>query len=186
MKSTNIDNTIKFIDKKIEYEGKSNISKISIKKLRSKNKIIRYKQHKKMKASEARKQRILNSNIYKYRKIIFSIIVIVFGLFISTYLWKNFFKPFYTQANYNNFKVENENLSNSDVQIYSSIIKKSIKDNLDITYKINIERLHKNGNLLFAKGYFNIPDKGNINFDMILKKHSPYSLTINGNEYLKK
>ena len=186
MKNTNIGNTIKFIDKKVEYEGKNRISRINIRKLGKKNKVIRYQEHKKIKAHEAKRQKFLNSYIYKFRKIIFLIIIIALGVFIASFLWKNFLNPSYIQSNYNNFKVENENLSSSDEKMYSSIIKESIQDNLDIKYKINIEQLHKNGNLIFAQGYFNIPDKGDINFDMILKKHSPYSLKINGDEYLKK
>lgn len=186
MRNTNVDNTIKFIDKKVEYEGKIRISRLNIHKLDKKNKVIRYQEHKKMKVHEARRQKFFNSSIYKFRKIILSIIIIALGVFVGTYLCQNLFKPSYIQSNNNNFKVESEDLSNSDVSTYSSIIKKSIRSTLNIKYKINIEHLHKNGNLVFAKGYFNIPDKGDINFDMMLENHAPYSLKINGGEYIKK
>lgn len=186
MKNANVDNTIKFIDKKAEYEGKNRISKLRISKLRDKNKVIGYEEHKKMKAHEAKKQKILNSNLYKFRKRIIAGIVITSSVFVGIFLWQKFFEPSLIQSKDNNFKVESGNLSNSDVSTYSSIIKESIQGTLDIKYKINIEQLHKNGNLIFAKGYFNIPKKGDINFDMILQNYSPYSLKINGNEYLKK
>lgn len=186
MKNANVDNTIKFIDKKAEYEGKNKISKLHICKLSKENKVIGYKQHKKIKCQQARKQKILNSKIYKFRKKIITIITITSSILIGIFLWQKFYKPSYIQSNDNNFKVESANLSNSDVATYSSIIKESVQSILNIKYKVNIEQLHKNGNLIFGKGYFNIPDKGNINFDMILKNYSPYSLKVNGEEYLKK
>ena len=186
MKNANVDNTIKFIDKKAEYEGKNKISKLHVSKLSNKKKVIGYQEHKKMKAHEAKRQKILNSKIYKFRKRILTIILITSSLFVGIYLWQTFYEPYYIQSKDNNFKVESENLSNSDVSTYSSIIKESVQGTLNIKYKINIEQLHRNGNLIFAKGYFNIPDKGDINFDMILQNYSPYSLKINGDEYLKK
>lgn len=186
MKNANVNNTIKFIDKKTEYEGKNKISKLHISNLSEGNKVIGYQKHKKMKAHEAKKQKILNSKIYKFRKKILTIIIITSSVFVGIFLWQKFYEPSYIQSGKNNFKVESPNLSNSDVSTYSSIIKESVKGTLGIKYKINIEQLHKNGNLIFAEGHFNIPDKGDINFDMILKNYSPYSLRINGEEYLKK
>lgn len=186
MKNSNLDNTIKFIDKKIEYEGKDKISKLHINKLSNKKKIIGYQEHKKMKAHEAKKQKILNSKIYKFRKKLLTIILITSSIFIGIYLLKTFYDNSYVRSNDNNFKVENPNLSNSDVSTYSSIIKESVQNTLNINYKIKIKQLHKNGNLIFAQGYFNIPNNGDINFDMILNNYSPYSLRINGDEYFKK
>lgn len=185
MKNANINNTIKFIDKKAEYEEKNKISKLHINKLTKENKVIRYQEHKKIKVHEAKRQKFLNSKIYKFRRRILAIILIISSLFIGIYFWQTFYEPSYIQSNYNNFKVENENLSNSDIATYSSVIKESVQDNLNIKYKIRIDQLHKNGDLIFAKGYFNIPEKGDINFDMILQDSSPYSLKINGSEYLK-
>ena len=186
MKNTNLDNTIKFIDKKTEYEVKNKISKLHISKLDDKKKVIEYKEHKKMKAHKAKRQKILNSKIYKFRKVILIIIIIISIVSSSIYLWRKVYNPSYIQSNDNNFKVESANLSNSDISTYSSIIKESVQDTLNVKYKINIEQIHKNGNLVFSRGYFNIPDKGDINFDMILQSYSPRSLRINGNEYFKK
>lgn len=186
MKNSNLNNTIKFIDKKSEYQGKNKISKLHISRLSCENKVIGYQEHKKMKAHEAKRQKILNSKIYKFRKKILLIILIISSVSVGVLLWQKLYKPSYIESKDNKFKVESQNLSNSDVSTYSSIIKESVKSTLGINYKISIEQLHKNGNLIFAKGYFNIPDKGNINFDMILNSYSPYSLKINGNEYLKK
>lgn len=186
MKNANADNTIKFIDKKTEYEGKNKIFKPHVSKSNKEHKVIAYQEHKKMKAYKARKQKISNSNVYKFRKVIITIIVAILIIFVAMYLWQTFYESSHIQSNNNNFKVENESLSNSEVSKYSSTIKRSVQSTLNIKYKINVEQLHKNGNLIFSRGYFNIPNKGDITFDMILQKHSPYSLIINGEEYLKK
>lgn len=186
MKQANVDNTIKFIEKKTEYEGKNKISKLHISKLSKNHKIIGYQEHKKMKALESRKQKLFSSKIFKFRKKILGIIIIVSSVFIGMYLWQKFYNPSYVQSDDHNFKVETQNLSNSDVSTYSYIVKEAIQGTLGVKYKVNVEQLHKNGNLVFARGYFNVPDKGDINFDMILKNYSPSSLKINGEEYLKK
>lgn len=182
----NVDNTIKFIDKKTEYEGKNKISRLKISKLSKGNKVIGYQEHKKMKNHEVKKQKILNSSAYKFRKRIIAVFIIILITSVGIFLWQTFYEPSYIQSNDNGFYVENQSLSNSEAETYSSIIKKSVQSTLNIKYQINIEQLHKNGDLIFSKGYFSIPHKGNIAFDMILQNYSPYSLIINGKEYLKK
>lgn len=186
MKNANVDNTIKFIDKKTEYDSKNKLSKLNISKLSKEHKVIGYEEHKRMKAHEIKKQKILNSSIYKFKKRIITIIISVLIMSLGIYLWKTFYEPSYIQSNDNNFKIENENLSNSQSSTYSAIIEESVQSTLNIKYKVNIEQLHKNGNLIISKGYFNIPDKGDVNFDMIIKNYSPHSLIINGKEYIKK
>ena len=69
---------------------------------------------------------------------------------------------------------------------YTSIIKESVQKHLGIKYNVKIEQIHKNGNLVFARGFFTIPEKGDIYYDMVLQNYSPYSLTVNGEEYIKK
>ena len=71
MKNANLDKTIVFIDKKAEYEGKNRTYKLRLNELKGKNKIIGYQKHKKNKAHEAKKQKLLNSKLYKFRKRIF-------------------------------------------------------------------------------------------------------------------
>ena len=85
-----------------------------------------------------------------------------------------------------NFKSENYDLSKHEASTYMDIIKESVQGTLNIKSKVVVEELHKNGNLVFAQGYFNIPDKGDIYYDMILKNYKPYSLKVNGQEFIKK
>ena len=149
MKNANLDKTIVFIDKKAEYEGKNRTYKLRLNELKGKNKIIGYQKHKKNKAHEAKKQKLLNSKLYKFRKRIIGTLVLVLSLLVISFLWNKFYKPSYTESNKYNFKVESDNL-------------------------------------IFSKGYFTIPNKGDINFDMILQNYSPSALKINGKEYIKK
>ncbi|WP_455540168.1 hypothetical protein [Terrisporobacter sp.] len=186
MKNANLDKTVVFIDKKAEYERKNKISKLHLDKLHGKNKIIGYKEHKKTKAHEVKKKKLLNSKLYKSRKIIILAFILILSMLIILSLWNKFYKVSYTTSDNHNFKVENQNISNSDASVYSSIIKESVQKNLNIKYNIKIEQLHKNGKFIFSKGYFTIPKKGNINFDMVLQNYSPYSLKVNGEEYIKK
>ena len=45
--------------------------------------------------------------------------------------------------------------------------------------------MHKNGNRVYATGYFNDPSEGKIYFDIVLQNNNPESLVINGTEYVK-
>ncbi len=180
MKNTSSDNTIKFIDKKSEYDKKNHTSKFNSYKINNK-KIIGYEQRKKSKAKQAKKEKILRSKIYKSRKKILIVLVIICTIFTLSFLRQTFATPTNT-----NFKVESQNLSKSDIKTYTSIIKESVQGTLNIKNKIIVESLHKNGNLVYSQGYFNIPDKGDIHFDMIVQSYKPYSLRINGQEYIKK
>ena len=186
MKNSNLKNTIIFIDKKAELEGKGKVPKLNLRKLGNDAKIIGYQEHKKIKIHEAKKQKFLNSKFYKFRKKIVLGFIVILSTLILMFLWNKLYKPSYTDSNNSNFKVENETLSSSNASTYSSIVKESVQSILNIKYRIIVEQLHKNGNLVFAKGSFNIPDKGDVNFDMILKNYAPYSLKVNGEEYIKK
>ena len=68
MKNSNLKNTIIFIDKKAELEGKGKVPKLNLRKLGNDAKIIGYQEHKKIKIHEAKKQKFLNSKFYKFRK----------------------------------------------------------------------------------------------------------------------
>ena len=59
MKNSNLKNTIIFIDKKAELEGKGKVPKLNLRKLGNDAKIIGYQEHKKIKIHEAKKQKFL-------------------------------------------------------------------------------------------------------------------------------
>ena len=84
-----------------------------------------------------------------------------------------------------NFISESTSIPISKESIYSKIIDQSIKKYTGVSYKVKNNNIHKNGNRIYATGYFNDPSKGNIYFDIILQNNNPKSLVINGNEYIK-
>lgn len=187
MKNANLNNTIKFIDKKAEYEERKTITKINLHKLKNKgNKVIKYQERKKIKSQEAKKEKIKNSKVFKSKKTILTVIFLLSLLFTVYFLWSKLYKPSYTTSTEYTFKVESQNLSRSETSSYETIVKKSVKKILKINYIVTVDQLHRNGNLIFAQGHFNIPEEGNVYYDMMLKEYSPYSLKINGDEYIKK
>lgn len=186
MKNSNLNKPIIFIDKKAELEGKHTVSKLHASRLSKGSKVIGYQEHKKMKIHEAKKEKILNSKLYKLRRKITTAVVVIFCLGILFLLWNKFIKPSYLETSNTGFKVESESISSSDMSTYTSIIKESVQKHLGIKYNVKIEQIHKNGNLVFARGFFTIPEKGDIYYDMVLQNYSPYSLTVNGEEYIKK
>lgn len=186
MKNSNLKDPIIFIDKKAELMGKSKFSKLHKGKSEKKAKIIGYQEHKKMKIHEAKRQKLMKSNVYKNKKNISICFIAIISILILMFMWNKFSEPTIKENETISFKVENENLSSSNASTYSSIIKESTQSLLGIKYPVKVENLHKNGNLIFAKGSFNIPGKGDINYDMILKNYKVYSLKVNGEEYAKK
>lgn len=84
-----------------------------------------------------------------------------------------------------NFVSESTSIPISKESVYSKIIDQSIKKYTGVSYKVKNNNIHKNGDKVYATGYFNDPSKGNIYFDIILQNNDPESLVINGNEYIK-
>ncbi|MEG0856628.1 MAG: hypothetical protein RSG52_09110 [Terrisporobacter sp.] len=187
MKNANLNNPIKFIDKKAEYEDKKHNPKLNVKKLNSKqNMVIEYEKHKKNKAYKEKKDKIKNSKVYKSRKNILKVSLCVLCLFILFSLWNIFFKPALSSSNAeSSFKVESQNLSKSEISTYSSIIQQSVKSTLDINYKVVVKSVHKNGALIYGEGFFTVPEEGDVYYDIILNNYKLHSLKVNGQEYAK-
>ena len=113
MKNSNLNKPIIFIDKKTELEGKHKTSKLYLSRLRD-TKIIGYEEHRKLKIHEAKKEKFLNSKIYKFRKKIIPLFTILLSLSAIMFLWNKFHQPSYTGGVNSEFKVENKSLSSSD------------------------------------------------------------------------
>ena len=187
MKNANLNNTIRFIDKKAEYEGKNYHGRLNLKNLKEKsNKVIRYQDRKKIKEHNATKEKLKNTKLYKARKIILTISICLLLFFSIVFLCNKFYKPNLTNIEITNLKSESNYLSNPEVSTYTNIVEESIQGILNIKSKIIVEELHKNGNLIFTQGYFNLPNKGYIYYDMIIQNNKPYSLKINGQEFITK
>lgn len=186
MKNATVNNTIKFIDKKAEYEDKKLTKKIKFNKLKNKeNVIIDYKQHKKIKSHKDKKDKIKKTKVYKSRKKILTISVCVFSLFIIFLLWNIFFKPDLVNSQSNNLKVQSQHLSNSEISTYSSIMNECVKDTLNIKSDVKINNVHRNGTLIYGKGSAENSNNENVSFDIILNNYKPYSLKVDGQEYIK-
>ena len=185
VKDSNLKKPIIFNDKKAELKRKHKGTKLHIEHLNESHKVIGYNEHKRMKLQEAKREKIIHSKFYQQRKKIATIASVLVGIIIVSLLWDNVLKPSYLETSNNQFRVESKKLSSSDISTYSTIIKQSVQKHLDIKYPVNIENINKNGDLIFAKGFFTIPNKGDIYYNITLKNYSPSSLTVNGEEYIK-
>lgn len=186
MKNATANNTIKFIDKKAEYEDKKHNKRLRIDKLKSKeNVIIEYEKRKRSKSQKNKKDKIKKSKIYKSRKRIITIFTCVLSLFVIFSLWNLFIKPSFVNSKNNSIKTESQSLSNSEVSTYSTIMNECVKDTLDVKSKITISNLHRNGSLVYGQGSFKNSENENVSFDIILNNYKPYSLKSNGEEYIK-
>jgi hypothetical protein len=78
-------------------------------------------------------------------------------------------------------------VSEAEFSSCSKIIESKIKDTLHLTseYTITTKTMHKNGSSVYAQGDISLGKSKTTSFDMILKDNKPYSLFINGIEYIK-
>ena len=78
-------------------------------------------------------------------------------------------------------------VSETEFSSYSKIIESKIKEalHLNAEYTIATKTMHKNGSLIYAQGDISLEKSGNASFDVVLKNKKPYSLVINGTEYIK-
>lgn len=187
MRNSNANNTILFLEKKKEFENNKNNEKIEkYNKIIIKNKnsqIVSLSAYKRLKFKKNHLQKDTLFNTDKVKKRIFLIVILaLFLLIFATTIMK---QKSYSAVPSNTFVVEEYKLSQAETSTYESIIKKAVNKYTNTTYSVSVSELHQNGDLVYAQGYFDIPKKGKINYDMVLKDNTPTSLTINGNEYVK-
>ncbi|MGL5346628.1 MAG: hypothetical protein ACRDA3_04715 [Peptostreptococcaceae bacterium] len=79
------------------------------------------------------------------------------------------------------------NISTSDYKKYNEIISTDIRNTLSLSgnYEIKSKSMHKNGNLIFARGTISLPREEPVFFDTILQDNKISSLIVNGIEYKK-
>lgn len=79
------------------------------------------------------------------------------------------------------------NISTSDYKKYNEIISSNIRSTLSLSgnYEIKSKSMHRNGNLIFARGTVSIPREEPVFFDAILQDNKMSSLVVNGIEYKK-
>lgn len=186
MSNSNVNKTILFIEKKKEFENNkdNNCFQDNSKKIREKNdKIISFASYKRLKLKKNHTKKENNLNINKIKKKVFLIVIVaLFLLMFATTLMK---QKSYSEAPSNSFVAESAQINSTESSTYKSIVKRVVGKYTNVGYNVTVSNLHKNGNLVYAQGYFDVPKEGKVNYDLILKNDSPISLIINGKEYIK-
>lgn len=185
MKNSNANNTILFVERKKEFENNKNNNekdnKIVIKDKNSK--VISLSTYKRLKFKKNHSKKDFNFNTNKMKKKTFLIVILaLFLLIFATTIIK---QKSYSETPSNTFVAQNYKISQEETSTYKSIIINAVNKYTNTSYDVSVSNLHQNGNVVYAQGYFDVPNEGKVNYDLILKNNSPTSLTINGNEYVK-
>ena len=187
MRSSNANNTILFSEKKKELENSKDIHNFHDNKaIKEKNaEIISFSSYKrlKFKKNHFKKEGHVNMDKNKLKNKIFLIVIIALFLliFVTTFIKQNS----HSEVPSNTFVAQSSEINKSDSSAYKAIVKRVVGKYTNTSYNISVSELHQNGNLVYAQGYFNVPNEGKVNYDLILENSSPTSLRINGNEYIK-
>ncbi|MFR1850200.1 hypothetical protein [Clostridium sp. 1001270J_160509_D11] len=187
MRNSNANNTILFSEKKKEFENsKDNHNFHDHKALKDKNaEIILLSSYKrlKFKKNHFKKEGHVDTNKNKLKNKIFLVVIIALFLliFITTFLKQNS----QSEVPSNTFVAQSSEINKSDSSAYKATVKKVVGKYTNTSYNVYVSELHQNGNLVYAQGYFSVPNEGNVNYDLIWQDNSPTSLIINGNEYIK-
>ncbi len=178
MRSSNATNTILFEerkkqinDQKIDMHKKSQVRNSTVVSLSSYKKTKKKKEHVKFNVNE------------KNKKLVSLFVILV--LFLAIVATLTIKQNYSAQAPSNNFSYGDTKITTTEASSYESIVKGVVQKHTSNNYVVYVSELHKNGNLLYAQGYFDVPEEGRVNYDVILNDQSPNSLMINGNEYIK-
>lgn len=192
MKSSSKDTkTIEFSIKKQEIESLQKnyqSDKLRLEKTADgSHKVLQYpnktqKNVKKLKvAKDNFKKNLKGRKIIKFIGIFILLMCLV--IFLNKALFKNTSKGANSQSPIST--TQNTKISGSKFSLYSDIIEQSVKTHLGIKSKIKTLDMHKNGNQIFANGYYEESKDKKVYFDIILKNNNPISLIVDGNEYIK-
>ncbi len=163
------------IFKQKEYDEKKQTSKYNIKNTNSStsSKIIPYPKYKKKKEKSIK--------LIKNNKPLLIILLLVMFFFLLSFIDNNLLrnKPRFTSSS--------SSLSNTEFSSYSKIVENEIRHILILDSKdqVDTNNMHKNGKSVYAEGNISSKKKEKKDFDMILKENKPYSLLIDGTEYIK-
>ncbi|MDK2563960.1 hypothetical protein QOZ84_10390 [Romboutsia sedimentorum] len=163
------------IFKQKEYDEKKQTSKYKIKNNNSStsSKVIPYPKYKKKKEKSIK--------LIKNNKPLLIILLLVMFFFLLSFIDNNLLR------NKPRFNSSSSSLSNSEFSSYSKIVENEIRHILTLGSKDKVatDSMHKNGESVYAEGNISLKKKENKDFDMILKENKPYSLLIDGTEYIK-
>lgn len=147
----------------------------------STNKVIPYPKYRKKKKNGAK--------FVKHNKPLLIVMVIAFSLSLMSFINK--------ESKLNGGS-SSHTLSNSSVskraltptefkstsKIISSEVQKALK--LSTSAEVSTKTMHKNGSSIYAQGSVDMPSRGDVYFDVLVKNNKASSLVINGVEYIKK
>jgi hypothetical protein len=163
------------IFKQKEYDDKKQTSKYKIKNNNSStsSKVIPYPKYKKKKEKSIK--------LIKNNKPLLIILLLVMFFFLLSFIDNNLLR------NKPRFNSSDSSLSSSEFSSYSKTVENKIRHilTLDTKDKVDTDNMHKNGTSVYAEGSITLGKKENKDFDMILKEDKPYSLLIDGTEYIK-
>lgn len=191
MNNSNTNKTILFTEKKKQIENnRENNHLNNTKKNQKSAKIISLSNYKRLKfkkqyikkeAPSKNKKSKLNIDVMKKRVFLIVIVALFLILFATTAMKQKS----YSELPSNTFVAQNTQINSLETSTYKSISKKIVRKYTNSTYKVEVSRLHRNGILIYSQGYFEVPNEGQVNYDLILKDELPISLIINGKEYIK-
>ena len=178
MTNTNTTKTISFEERKKEFINQKVNTHDNF---QSKNANIVYlSNYKKTKFKKEHPKFNIKSN--KNKKLISLIVILIlFLLIVAT----SAIKQMNSSQSAGNFSYKDTKITTTEASSYESIIKNVVKKHTNADYVVYVSNLHKNGDLIYAQGYFDVPEEGKVSYDVILDDQSPNSLTINGTEYIK-
>lgn len=180
MKDNENDKTISFEDKKqLKYSTqKQTKQKSQQSNSNNSNKIISYGINKKKKKAK--------TILFKNKSPITLIFILAIICLISASINNNL--PDNKNKHIPTFKSINPTVSQTDFANYATKISISLKDTLNLKEdsRVVTESMHKNGNKLYAQGYFFLDKYKQIYFDITLEDDSTTSLIVNGIDYTNK
>ncbi len=187
MKNSNANNTIVFTEKKKKFENSKDNHNFHDKiKIKDKNsQVISLSSYKRLKFKKNHFKKEINVNINKNKIKNRAFAIIIIALFLLIFATTVLKQNSYSEVPSNTFVAQSSKINKSDTSAYKTTIKRVVGKYTNNSYNISVSELHQNGNLIYAQGYFDVPNKGKVNYDLILENNSPTSLIINGNEYIK-
>lgn len=177
---TTANNTIPF--KQREEEKKiSKYYKIASKTLsKPTSKVIPYPKYRRKKKNGAK---FINHN-----KPLLIVILLAFSLSLISFINKDVKLNSNSKSMSSTSVDSRRGLTTTQFKDTSKIISLEVQKvlNLNSNTKIDTKTMHKNGSSIYAQGIVDMPHKGNVYFDVIVKNNKASSLVINGIEYIKK
>ncbi|MGL6107192.1 hypothetical protein [Romboutsia sp.] len=149
----------------------------------STNKVIPYPKYRKKKKNGAK--------FVKHNKPLLIVAIIAFALSLMSFINResklndNGLNSKHTLSNSTTSK---RVLTPAEFKNTSKIVSLQVQNALKLSSnsEVSTKTMHRNGTSIYAQGSVEVPSKGELYFDILLKNNIASSLVINGTEYMKK